>query len=227
MSVISKLSNKLYIMYFKLKNKKNGCVFAPGSSISPDDIFEGNNYISGKVAACHVGYGTYISNGCFFRNCKIGRYCSIAPDVKLIRGTHPTHRFVSTSPAFYLKETGVGKSYVDEDIYISDKKCRETPEFDAVIGNDVWIGQQALIMEGVIIGDGAVIGTGALVTKDVPPYAVVAGIPAKVIRYRFSEEQISVLQRFKWWEQDEMWLKEHAHLFENIEEFIKYVNPIN
>lgn len=222
---MTNLMNRLYLVYFKYKNRKNGCTFAPHSHISSDDIFEGNNYISGKVADCYVGYGTYISDGCFFRNCKIGRFCSIAPDVKLVRGTHPTSGFVSTSPAFYLKDYEVGKSFVDSDAYVPDKKCKDTT-YDAIIGNDVWIGQQVLVMQGVTIGDGAVIGAGSIVTKDIPPYAVVAGMPAKILRYRFNDAHIKLLQQFQWWERDEAWLREHAHLFQDIEKFVQYIQSV-
>ena len=70
------------------------------------------------------------------------------------------------------------------------------------IGNDVWIGLNATILDGVTIGDGAIVAAGAVVTKDVPPYAVVAGVPAKIIKYRFTESQIDFLLKFRWWEKD-------------------------
>ena len=222
--MVKKLLNSLYLIYFKWKHRQKGCVFTKNSAISSSDVFEGNNYISGKVLDCHVGYGTYISDRCFFRNCRIGRFCSIAPDVKILRGEHPTSGFVSMSPAFYLKNSPVGKSYVDSDSFAPYKKCQEYPEYDAVIGNDVWIGQQVLIMQGVTIGDGAVVGAGAVVTRDIPPYAVAAGVPARVTRYRFGKEQIDALVQFKWWEKDEAWLAEHAGLFGNIEEFLRNIN---
>lgn len=78
-------------------------------------------------------------------------------------------------------------------------------------------------MQGVTIGDGAVIGAGAVVTKDIPPYAVAVGVPAKISRYRFGKEQIDALMQFKWWEKDEAWLSEHAGLFRNVEEFLQYI----
>ncbi len=81
-------------------------------------------------------------------------------------------------------------------------------------------------MQGVTIGDGAVIGAGAVVTKDIPPYAVAVGIPARVTRYRFKKEQINALLQFKWWERDEAWLAEHAGLFGNIEEFLRNINAV-
>ena len=90
-----------------------------------------------------------------------------------------------------------------------------------MIGNDVWIGNNVLIMGGVKIGDGAVIGTGALVNKDVPPYSINVGIPAKTIRYRFSEEQIDKLEKMHWWDNNEEWIRKNIESFSNIEDFIR------
>ncbi len=85
------------------------------------------------------------------------------------------------------------------------------------IGNDVWIGANVLILDGVTIGNGAIIAAGAVVTKDVPPYAVVGGVPAKIIKYRFNKEEIDFLEQLKWWEKDEKWLTEYGKYFNNVE----------
>lgn len=89
------------------------------------------------------------------------------------------------------------------------------------IGNDVWIGSNVLIKGGVTIGDGAVVGMGSIVTKDVPPYAVVAGNPAKIIKYRCNDEQIKALLRIKWWDWPIELIKERKNDFANIDDFIK------
>ena len=100
-------------------------------------------------------------------------------------------------------------------------KERRFEEFKAQIeiGNDVWIGDSAIIMDGVKIGDGSIIAAGAVVTKDVPPYAIVGGVPAKIIRYRFDEDDINFLLELSWWEKDKKWIKENAEKFSDIRNF--------
>jgi tetrahydrodipicolinate N-succinyltransferase len=88
-----------------------------------------------------------------------------------------------------------------------------------IIGNDVWIGANAVILDKVKIGDGAVIAAGAIVSKDVKPYTIVGGIPAKPIKKRFSEEEIEKLLEFKWWEKDIRWIRENYELFSKPAEF--------
>jgi len=123
---------------------------------------------------------------------EIGAYCSIAPGAKIGGlGRHPTD-WISTHPAFYSTLGQAGLAFADKDMV---DECVQTK-----IGNDVWIGTNAIIMDGVTVHDGAVIGAGAVVTKDVPPYAVVGGVPAKVIRYRFSDEIIDEIRSLQWWD---------------------------
>ena len=92
---------------------------------------------------------------------------------------------------------------------------------DVVIGNDVWIGQNVSLRPGVTIGDGAIVGGGSVIVKDVPPFAIVGGNPTKVIRYRFTPEQIEKLLIIKWWNWSEDKIKRNYALFGDIEEFVK------
>lgn len=123
----------------------------------------------------------------------IGKFCSIACGAKFIfTSANHTLRSFSTYPfPIFYEEWNLNK----EDIASAwDNKG------DIIIGNDVWVGYEAVILSGVHIGDGAIIGARALVTKDVPPYAIVGGIPAKIIKNKFSEEIVSALQKLKWWD---------------------------
>lgn len=147
-------------------------------------------------------------------NADIGRYCSIASEVCTISGRHPTSDWVSTSPVFYSNECQCGMSYASEKLF--DESSKKT-----IIGNDVWIGARAIILSGVKIGDGAIIAAGAVVTKDVEPYTIAGGVPAKPIRKRFTDEQIDALINLKWWDKDDMWMREYAAMFSHIEELIK------
>lgn len=132
----------------------------------------------------YIGDGTYIGKNSYIYHCgKIGKYCSIARDVGIGVGNHPID-FVYTTPLFYKKERKLVKKSTYDYTNNDDK---------VIIGNDVWIGTKAIILNGVKIGDGAIIGAGAVVTKDVEPYAIVAGVPAKTIKYRFNNDLINKL----------------------------------
>lgn len=152
-----------------------------------------------------VGDFSYISNNSIVHNCIIGKYCSIGPNVVIGFGEHPISH-ISTSPIFYAAEQGM----CGENFY-SQNKFENKPVVK--IGNDVWIGANVFIKNGISIGHGAVIGAGSVVTKSVPAYAVVVGVPAKVIRYRFSEEKINKLIKLKWWDFELSQIREQRELF--------------
>ncbi len=132
----------------------------------------------------------------------IGKFCSIACGAKfLFTSANHAKGSLSTYPfPIFFEEWDLDMQKVTE---AWDNKG------DIVIGNDVWIGYEAVILSGVTIGDGAVIGARALVTKDVPPYTIAGGVPAKPIRRRFSEEQISALLKMQWWNWPEEKIKNH------------------
>lgn len=158
-----------------------------------------------------VGSYSYLSFNVSASNTHIGKFCSIAQGVGICMGMHPSNTFVSTSPVFFSTIKQCGTTFADQSYFQEMGSCS--------IGNDVWIGANALIMDNINIGDGAIIGAGCIVTKDVPPYAIVVGIPGKIIQYRFSKEEINFLLDFKWWDKDDSWIKANYKQFHDIRSF--------
>lgn len=161
-----------------------------------------------KLFRSSIGDYSYIGPRTSIHDAAIGKFCSIASDVAIGLGQHPSKKWVSTHPLFYLMRPEMGWSLSGKDYLDEFKRI--------TIGNDVWIGLRVLIKDGVTIGDGAIIGAGAVVVSDVEPYAIYGGVPAKLIRYRFSEEQIRFLQNFQWWHRNEEWLKKNFKLMFDI-----------
>lgn len=156
-----------------------------------------------------VGLGTYGHENIVRRgemnSITIGKYCSIASNIVIDGGFNHNTRFISTYPFF--NRHGIGEQNVI---------CKG----DVVIGNDVWICENVLIMSGVIIGNGAVIGANSIVTKDVEPYSIYAGSPAKCIKMRFDVNDIKQLQNIRWWDWPEQKIMDELPSATNIKEFI-------
>ncbi len=206
---------------YKIGIKKYGipstCRIWPSRRVS-NIICEGYNSISKDADAHNVflGYASGISRGSEFSNTKVGKYTVMGPRVRIIRGEHPTHGFVSVHPAFYSLRKQYGFTYTDRQKYTEFRWADEENDISVIVGNDVWIGSDVLIMEGVKIGDGAIIAAGAVITRDVLPYAIVGGVPAKIIRYRFSQNDIVKLLKLKWWDKGEDWIKTYAKYFDDV-----------
>ena len=176
------------------------------------------------IRESHINSYSYIGYSSNIFRAAIGKFCSISRFVNIGLGTHPTS-FLSTSPVFFSVDNGTGYSWVNKDMHDGKPK-------PVTIGNDVWVGMNVTIMGGVKIGNGAIIGAHSVVTKDIPPYAIVGGIPAKIIKFRFSTEIIDKLEKLSWWDLPEEVLKNNIDFFQkelnetNIDEFISRVNKL-
>lgn len=181
-------------------------------------VLEGKNKIMKNVILhnCKIGFATYVAPNTSLLNTDIGRYCSIGSNIRIVAGNHPSKDYVSTSPLFYSRSPIVGLSYNVDPDFLEYSYANEGEKKWCVIGNDVWIGSNVIIANGVTIGDGAIIATGSVVNKDVLPYSIAGGIPAKHIRFRFKEDELSFLLHLKWWEKDEFWIRKFAPYFSDI-----------
>lgn len=190
------------------RSRVRSCRFATGVSIGSDSIIEnvsldercsiGRRNI---ISNCIIGVGSSTQSNTTVRFCEVGKYCAIAWNVTVGAPNHDMHRLAMAE-----------LDYVFPDM--EHEKLASFKQLECSIGNDVWVAAGAHILRGVHVSHGAVVAANAVVTKDVPPYAIVAGVPARVIGYRFSEHQIARLLDIKWWDFDEEKLAKARPLFQ-------------
>jgi len=217
---------KKLIKFCYLKWKWRGKLrFSWNSKIGFHSEFEGMNQVHPHSEfSGYMGYGSYVAPYSCLSG-KIGRFCSIAPGVKCNPGRHPyTYPYVTTAPCFFSpnhNHTQNGSSFAEYLCF--DEFAYADPEhkYAVIIGNDCWIGENVFIVGGVTIGDGAVVLAGAVVTKDVPPYAIVGGVPAKIIKYRYSQEDVEFLMKIKWWNNTPEWFQQHWNILNDFKK-LKY-----
>ena len=214
----------LQVYYYRGKNISKQVSIGSGCCIDGrDTFFEGCNRIGDDTRfRGRLGYGSYIGSNCEVDGA-IGRFCSIAGNIHTVIGSHPTRTFVSTHPAFFSTKKQAGFTYVQEQLF--EESVFAAPKHQVIIGNDVWIGYGATLLSGITVGDGAIVAAGAVVTKDVPPYAIVGGVPAKVIRYRFEKETVDRLLSVRWWDWPLETIRERSKDFSDVREFAEKYYP--
>lgn len=199
-------------LYAKIMKKLRGHS-AINSQIHPTAII----YSGSEVFKSTLGRYSYIGYDCKISYSDIGAFCSFADHVYTGGDEHPME-WVSMSPVFEnVKHSGPRHRF---------SRFEVSPTPRTTIGNDVWVGHGVSIKAGVTIGNGAVLGTGCVVTKDIPPYAIVAGVPARIIRYRFDEETICQLESSQWWTLSDDKLQNLAKYIRDPKEFLKRISKI-
>ena len=166
-----------------------------------------------QITNTTINKNSYCGYDCKLLNCDIGSYCSIADGVIIGGARHPIE-WASTSPVFFCDKSNVKKKFSHH---------KRPDDARTIVGNDVWIGERVLIKAGVQVSDGAVIGMGSVVTKDIGPYEIWAGNPARFIRKRFSKEIIDRMIMAKWWELDDTKLTELALMVKEPEDFLNNI----
>ena len=191
----------------RIFNKVDFLVINKKSKFSKNVAIEG----PGRIYNSTIGKYSYIGKNSIICDTQIGSFCSIGDSCYTGPGKHPIYS-VSSSPVFYSKNNVFRKAFYQRTIEEYER---------TIIGNDVWIGTHVFIKSGVKIGHGCIIGAFAVVTKDVEPYTVMGGNPARIIRKRFSDDIIDDLLKSEWWNFDDTKIKDISHAFESPSKFIK------
>ncbi|MEI5993359.1 hypothetical protein A5880_000906 [Enterococcus sp. 4G2_DIV0659] len=207
-----KISKKIILFIQKRKLKKTKNILIKKNVDFWTAAFEGYNSIgmNTSISYSEIGIASYCGNNCILNRVKVQKFCSLGNNVEVIYGTHPVNTFFSTHPAFFSVKKQSGITFVDENLFSENKLIEK--KYSVVIENDVWIGSHAKLLEGVTIGTGAIIAAGALVTKDVSPYSIVGGVPARVIGYRFDDSTIKKILESNWWDNNLSWFYEPKNL---------------
>lgn len=205
------LIRRIYVFFYIKIKYRNKLSLHYTAYVDYNSNFEGANKICKYTTfAGSMGYGTYVGWRCELW-AHIGRFTSIAPHVQSNLGVHPiSSPYATTSPMFFSLGKQNGYTFAKKQLFDEIKPFIE-------IGSDCWIGQKVFIVGGIRIGHGAIVLAGAVVTKDVPPYAVVGGIPAKILYYRYDEETIKFLLDTCWWNKPIDWLQSHWEALNDIE----------
>ena len=153
-----------------------------------------------RIHNVYMGRHTYTMQNTVINNAKLGKFTSISWNVSINPGQHDYDR-LTQHEILYVPE----HSYIKQPVYSPVSK-------EVILGSDVWVGANAVILPGIKVGNGVVIGAGAVVTNDIPDYAIVVGVPAKVIKYRFDKKTVRKLLRIAWWDLPEQILKERVDL---------------
>ena len=185
-----------------------------------DCSHEGRFCIGANTTINRSEFGPYLAIGCYsyVANSKMGSYCSIGSRVSVGPMNYELTRPILNAHVNTNLRPQIGEALPDEFIPNQINKYR----FPRVtLGSDIWIGDNSVVLSNTIIGNGSVIGAGSVVTKNVAPYSIVAGNPAKVIRYRFSKDIIDRLEQTKWWEREVKNLPED-NIYDNVDRFLEY-----